>query len=184
LHDNFLRKLSFSGKYTIQFKGLSDGIHPFEFELDNKFFEFFANQDVERGELAAGIKLLKKPGLLEINVNIKGTVNIICDRCLELFDFPVKFKGKLFVKFTQEIDAQDDPDVIFLDPEEHQVDLAQYLYESVILSLPYRKVHPEGKMAKVTCNPEMIEKLKNVVVKENKESDPRWDKLKELKDKN
>ena len=42
-------------------------------------------------------------------------------------------------------------------PGEEQVDLAQYIYESIVLSLPYQRVHPEGE-----CNPEMLERFRIV----------------------
>ena len=34
---------------------------------------------------------------------------------------------------------------------EDSVDLTQYIYESIVLSLPYRRVHPEGE-----CDPDML----------------------------
>ena len=173
--------MSFSGKYTIQFRGLKEGFHLFHFELDNRFFEFFANQDVKEGNLRVHVNLEKKSTLLELDVSITGTLHVLCDRCLEYFDFPVNFKGELFVKFSQEQNDQGDPDVLYLDPNDYQVDLAQYFYESVILSLPYRKVHPDIKKNIPSCNPEMLSKLNKMLVKEKKETDPRWDKLKELR---
>ncbi len=181
MHDIF-RELPFSGKYTIQFKGLKDGFHTFELEIDNKFFEFFANKDIERGSVKAEIILEKKPGLLQFNIFLKGTVNVVCDRCLDFFDFTFEFSGSLFVKFTQNMTASGDPDLIFLDTDAYEVDLAQYLYESVTLSLPYRKVHPGGKKAKANCNPEMLAILNKIAVYESKATDPRWDKLKKLRD--
>ena len=40
---------------------------------------------------------------------------------------------------------------MWISPSEDKVDLTQYIYESIVLSLPYRRVHEEGK-----CNPEML----------------------------
>jgi uncharacterized protein len=173
--------LSFSGKYNIQFKGLKEGFHFFHFEIDNRFFEFFANQDVEKGFLKVLVNLEKKSTLLALEVTMTGTVNVLCDRCLEYFDYPVNYQGELFVKFTLEQNDQGDPDVLFLDPNDYQIDLAQYFYESVILSLPYRKVHPDIKKNVPSCNPEMLSKLKKILVKNKNETDPRWDKLKEFR---
>ena len=42
-------------------------------------------------------------------------------------------------------------------PGEDRVELAQYIYESIVLSLPYQRVHPEGE-----CNPEMLERFRIV----------------------
>ena len=38
-----------------------------------------------------------------------------------------------------------------------EIDLKQYIYESIVLSLPYQRVHPEGE-----CNPEMLERFRIV----------------------
>ena len=40
---------------------------------------------------------------------------------------------------------------------EDEVDLTQYIYESVVLALPYQRVHPDGE-----CNPEMLERFRIV----------------------
>ena len=42
-------------------------------------------------------------------------------------------------------------------PGEDEVDLAQYIYESIVLSLPYQRVHPEGE-----CDPEMLGRFRIV----------------------
>jgi uncharacterized protein len=181
LHDYFFRKLSFSGKYTIQFKGLKDGFHSFEFEASDRFFEFFENQDVQKGSLTIQVGLTKKTGMLELDIAIGGSVNVLCDRCLDSFDHPVDFRGTLYVKFTGHPEDPEDPDVVFLSSEEHELDLARYFYESVILSLPYSKVHPDSEGNSSGCNPLMIEKLNAILAKDKKATDPRWDSLKGLK---
>ena len=44
-----------------------------------------------------------------------------------------------------------------------------------MLNYPLRVVHPDGE-----CNEEMEKVLDNLVINENKKSDPRWDELKKL----
>jgi uncharacterized metal-binding protein YceD (DUF177 family) len=61
--------------------------------------------------------------------------------------------------------------------------MAQYIYESIVLSVPLRRIHPGVKDGSLT---EVIEKLESLAPKENKESeqkneiDPRWENLKKL----
>jgi len=56
------------------------------------------------------------------------------------------------------------------------LDLSQYLYESLIVSLPIKKVHPDNE-----CNKEMIKRLNPSKTKKTKnDSDPRWDALKNI----
>ena len=54
------------------------------------------------------------------------------------------------VKFSDESDYYDG-EVMRISPSEDILDLTQYIYESIVLSLPYSRVHEEGK-----CNPEML----------------------------
>jgi uncharacterized metal-binding protein YceD (DUF177 family) len=44
-----------------------------------------------------------------------------------------------------------DGDVMWINPADNEVDFTQYIYESIVLSLPYQRVHPEGE-----CNPDMM----------------------------
>ena len=60
------------------------------------------------------------------------------------------------VKFSEEVHEYDG-EVMWMLPGEDQVDLKQYIYESIVLSLPYQRVHPDG-----ACNPEMLERFRIV----------------------
>ena len=69
---------------------------------------------------------------------------------------PIDFEGQLVVKFSDEVHEYDG-EVMWMLPGEDRVELAQYIYESIVLSLPYQRVHPE-----VDCNPEMLERFRIV----------------------
>ena len=63
----------------------------------------------------------------------------------------------------------------------HDIQVAQYIYEMIILSLPQKKVHPG--IAAGTLKSEILEKLKDLRPQEKLSSngiDPRWDKLRDL----
>ena len=66
------------------------------------------------------------------------------------------YQGRLLVKFSDEVHEYDG-EVMWMLPGEDRVELAQYIYESIVLSLPYQRVHPEGE-----CNPEMLERFRIV----------------------
>jgi uncharacterized metal-binding protein YceD (DUF177 family) len=85
------------------------------------------------------------------------------------------------VKFGEDI-STDDADVIYISTDEHELDLRQHLYEFIHLALPIRRVHPADKDGKIGCNPEMIKKLNELLIDEDKQNntDPRWDELKKL----
>ena len=163
--------------YIVQFKGLSEGSHEFNFEIEDDFFVGLDYSEISKGDLKSRVILFKHPTFLELEVKIDGWVNVPCDLCLEEFKQDLHYNGKLFVKFGNELTEEDD--VMVIPVEEHEIDLSHYLYESINLSLPYKKVHPRDEEGNLTCNKEMLEKLEEYSISERRDNnDPRWDKLK------
>jgi uncharacterized protein len=168
-------------KYVIPFTGLKDGKHTFNFIIDDRFFEAFEGSEVKNGNVDVVIELNKTPRFLELHFNLEGKVRVMCDRCLDMFDLAVEFRETLYFRFGEESYEQSE-NVIILSPKEYEIDVAQYLYEFVHLALPYQKIHPEMN-GKSGCNKRMIEKLNELRVEQQK-TDPRWEQLKEISDKN
>ena len=170
-----------SGLYTISISGLKEGQHTFDFEIGNEFFEEFEESEIKEGSLKAYIEMEKRSSHLTLLVRISGTVMICCDRCLEMFARPLQCENRLLVKPGKSI-SDDDPDIISLSSDENELDLRQNFYEYIHLALPIKRVHPDDKNGNSTCNPEMLKKLKELLVDEEDEKhiDPRWDDLKKL----
>jgi uncharacterized metal-binding protein YceD (DUF177 family) len=167
-------------KYRIVYQGLAEGKHEFDFQVDNMFFENMEYSDIKSGDLKVNVLLNKKSTFLELDFQIQGSVDLTCDRCLEMYEQPIEFEGKLFVKFSEEDSSAED--VIYLSPAEHEIDIAHYIYESINLSIPLKRVHPEDENGDVTCNPEMLEKLNYYKTEKSAEEDidPRWNDLRNL----
>jgi uncharacterized protein len=162
-------------RYSIEFRGLKEGVHVFKFEIDNTFFEGIEYSEIHSGKLAAMITMAKRSNLLDMEITLKGFVTLTCDRCLDDYEQKIQYAGKLIAKFSGTFDDTDD-EIIAIPESENSVDLKHYLYESISLALPYKRVHP----AKSRCNLEMIEKLNILAPKHETETDPRWDKLKNI----
>jgi uncharacterized protein len=170
--------LNTNERLSIAFKGLKDGIHEFRFSKSDKFFENLDYSEFEKGNIEVFVTLDKKTQYLSMDIIISGQVYVSCDRCLDMFYMPFEFNGTLIVKFSVDLENNND-EMIILSPNDFEVDITHYVYESVCLSLPVKRIHPEDKRGKSTCNKEMIKKLKilnNQSV--HNEIDPRWDKLK------
>ncbi len=172
--------------YNISFKGLKNGLHKFEYQIGASFFGLFENPLVENGRLNAIVTLDKSQNLLVAGFEISGVVNTICDNCLAPVEIPVDCSDKLYFNFGHEY-AEQSEEIIVLSYEEHQINVAQWLYEFIIVSLPIRHVHPNDENGKPTCNAQMIDKLDEYLVseetileKKEDSSDPRWDALKKL----
>lgn len=167
-------------QFVIPFKGLKVGKHDFVFEIGNKFFDDFEGSEISNGTLQVQVILEKRPSMLEFDFILKGSVIVTCDRCLDDLEVPIDFSSKLFVKFGDTTEEQTD-EIIVLSHAEHELDVMQYIYEFAHLSLPFKRVHPNDKKGKSTCNKEMLKKLDEYIIRNDQEdTDPRWDDLKNL----
>ena len=167
--------------HKIEFAGLKVGKHQFNFELNKEFFENFSFFDFNNIHLCVDVDLTKKSTLLELNFHVKGSVNVNCDMTNEPFDMPFNKEDFLVVKFGQEYNDEDN-EILVLPYGEHKVILDQYLYELVILSLPRKRVHPGVEDG--TLESEIIKILDELKPSGLAlESDPRWEKLKKIKNK-
>ena len=147
-------------RYVVVFKGLKPGVYEYRFPMDGDLFRAFENPEITDGSCVAEVRLERAERQLTFDVKIGGEVVVPCDRCLEDCALPVAFEGRLLVRFSDE-PGEYDGEVLWLHPSEEEVDLMQYLYESVVLSLPYRRVHPEG-----ACDAEMLKRFRIVTSEE------------------
>jgi uncharacterized protein len=157
--------LKIENQYIIHFKGLKEGVHDFAFTMGKPFFEAFEQLDIPDGNVTVTIELNKKLNFLELAVHLLGDVQAQCDRCLGYFALPVAYNGQLTVVFS-ETEKEPDDEVIYLHPEDHQLNLNHYLYECISLSIPIRKVHPDLPAGEPGCDPEMLKRLNEILVKD------------------
>jgi uncharacterized metal-binding protein YceD (DUF177 family) len=168
-----------SGIYSIPLTGLKEGKHTYEFEIGDDFFGSFEGSEIRRGELKADVVLEKCSTHLEIRMAIKGRVEVTCDRCLEKFYMPLTAENRLYVKQGREWD-ENDPDMIAMPLDAHEIDLSQFFYEYIHLALPIKRIHPDDEKGNSTCNPDMIRKLEDHLITADARTDPRWEELKKL----
>jgi uncharacterized protein len=172
-----------SGLFIIPLSGLKEGGHSYNFEIRDEFFELFEGSEITRGELSAVVELEKRSTHMDLKFSLQGSVIINCDRCLEPFSQPVMCENRLLIKLGKNWD-ENDPDMLTIPADEHELDVKQYLYEFIHLSLPIRRTHPLDKKGRSTCDPEMLKKINEHTVNTDKDSDPRWDELRKLMNNN
>lgn len=143
-------------RYSIAYKGLKNGNHEFDFKVDDTFFEAMENIDIKGGDCNVHVTMNRAETMLELDFQIEGYVVCECDRCLEDCKIPVEYEGELLVKFSEEI-REYDGEVMWISLADGEVSLAQYIYESIVLSLPYSRVHEEGE-----CNPDMLARFTTI----------------------
>ncbi len=168
-------------EFFIPFTGLKLGEHEFEYKVINTFFESFGYQEFNGADIKVTAILNKMNNMMELELSSKGMVNVDCDLTGEAFDQPIASNLNLVIKFGEAYDDEND-EILILPHGEYQFNIAQYVYEMLVLAVPQKRVHPgvlDGSLQS-----EVLDKLEELQPKEKKESsentDPRWDDLKKL----
>lgn len=166
--------------YDIAFAGLKPGGYEFSFEIGDAFLTLFdTDREFAHPKVTAVVSLLKHSTFLEIWVRISGTVELICDISTDNFDHPVENEIKVLVKFGDQYDDSD-PDVITIPKTDHAFNVAHLIYENIALAIPMKKISPNVSEEDLKA----LERFSVPETEAGEQSDPRWEALKKLKDKN
>jgi len=168
-------------EFIIPFSGLKQGKHEFEYTIENTFFESFEYDEFNGADIKLDVTLNKMSTMMELEMKARGTVNVNCDLTSEPYDQKIKADLELVVKFGDEYNNDND-EILIIPHSEYQINIAQYVYEMLVLSVPLKKVHPG--VLDGTLQSEVLDKLEELQPKDTKENkediDPRWDALKKL----
>lgn len=165
-------------EYNIPFVGLKEGRHNFHFVVDNTFFDAFDYEEFNHSKINITLEFEKKSTLLNLKFIAKGSVNIPCDVTDEPFDYPIETTFDWVVKFGDTYDDSNE-ELLILPHSSYQIDVAQPIYEMVVLSLPAKRIHPGVEDG--TLQSDILKKLEELQPKvEQNNNDPRWNKLKDL----
>jgi len=168
-------------EFSIPFSGLKVGAHSFKYRINNKFFESFEYHEFNEADILVQVQLNKLTTMMELDMRANGTVNVACDLTNEPFDQAVKASLELVVKFGEEYNDEDD-EILVIPHAEHQINIAQYIYEMIVLAVPSKRIHPGVEDG--TLESEALRKLEELQPKETQKNDdktdPRWDALKDL----
>ncbi|RYD95311.1 MAG: DUF177 domain-containing protein [Sphingobacteriales bacterium] len=167
--------------YSIPYTGLALGKHHFEFDITDSFFEEFDYSLVKKGDLKCVVDLDKQETMIVLDFDIKGTIELTCDRCLSVYQQPVDIQEQQIAKFSDEALSEDD-EIIALGKNDHEIDLAGLLYEYINVAVPFvASCGVDGDTS--LCDKEMLDSLNKLAANDEKDEtpDPRWDALKKFK---
>lgn len=191
--------------YKLPLKSLSEGVHEMNFTMGKFFFVDMENTDIHDANLQAELKVNYHNGLYDLDFHITGDVIVICDRCLDDMVFPIDTNYHIVVKYGTRYNDEND-EFLEIPEADNFLNVAYMLYDTVVLALPIKHVHPSGK-----CNRQMSALLKkhraeSVEPEGNSEenmemefeciemsddatdtiargkTDPRWEKLRDFED--
>ncbi|MBK7560245.1 MAG: DUF177 domain-containing protein [Chitinophagaceae bacterium] len=174
-------------EFEIPFVGLKPGVHEYNYSINDKFFEAFQQQDFRNCKANVKLSLDRKSSFMLLKFEIGGTLEVTCDRCnsnlpLELWD-----EFNITVKLVEDPEAmneqEDDPDMYYIGQGEHHLDIANWVYEFINLSIPFQKICDFEKMDGPYCNAAALDMLKKMEPEEIKaEENPIWKGLEKFKD--
>lgn len=144
--------------YSIQLKTMEIGESLLEYHLDNEFFEAIGEEAIQKGNINAKIRVVKSTKQSELFFELEGKVVVLCDRCLEEMDQPIKTSGHLIVRMGKEF-MDDGDDIVVIPEEQGIINVSWFMYEFVELAIPIKHVHPFGH-----CNMGMASKLSEHLV--------------------
>ncbi len=182
--------MKFLRKFDIDIIRLKEGSHEFPFEIEEEFLQHFEVNDIaSNGKLNATVTLEKRAALIEALFDIKGTVELTCDRSLEQFDHPLAIHQRVLYKYGPE-EKEINEEVFVITNDTVSINVAQLIFEFIVLAIPAKKIHPdhrdedeededtEGKLVYVSEAEEEWDEPE-----ENPEN-PLWEQLKKLKGNN
>lgn len=120
--------------HIVALDSLELGAHVFDFQLDDAYFSEIENSELLGGEVKVEAHLNLREYDFDLDIAVKGLVQVTCDRCLDEMDVAIDAE-------ENEWEWDDEPKLI---------DLSWLAYELIIVNLPLVHSHQDGG-----CNPEM-----------------------------
>ena len=111
------------------------------------------NPDIISSDVKVHLDLEKKNETYDCTFTCKGTLKIPCDRCLDPIDHEVDTTYHISVKYGEGYNDEND-DLLVIPYSDSYLNVAYMLYDTIVLTIPLRHVHPMGK-----CNRAMLAAL-------------------------
>ena len=166
--------------FSVNILGLSQKAHHFDCQFGDEFFTHYGAELISGGHFAAEVTLDKHETFIEASFKIKGQARLICDRSLDPFESRIAIDKRIVFKYGEE-EAELSDEIIIISPERAVLDIGQYIYEFIALSIPIKKLHPRYANEDEEDGDGKLIYSSPVDNEENEEIDPRWEKLKKLK---
>jgi uncharacterized protein len=172
--------------YQIEFGGLKNGWHDFQFDINETFFDEDRKSEMELSifHFSIDCRLEKQSTLIVLELSLKGYLDLSCDRCLIAYKHPIQHEERMVVKFASVSEQVHTEELIEIPFGEHQLKLDHVFYEMLLLALPMKRIKPDCKSNAKTCDINVLKKLEDFIPEEkndNTDPDSPWSVLKNIK---
>jgi uncharacterized metal-binding protein YceD (DUF177 family) len=178
--------MSYRREYEIAFVGLKLGEHEFSYEITDKFFEAYQQQDFTNCKAAVKLKLDKKNGFMLLKFDLDGHLDVICDRCGNNLTLQLWDEFNLIVKMVDDPEVmnerEEDPDIYYISKGESHLYISDWIYEFINLAIPMQKMCKEDEIGGPQCNNEVLARLKQMEDESKSNTNTIWKGLDQFKD--
>ena len=168
-------------KHYIRIAGLKEGEHRQAFEIKDKFFEAYEQSEVKTGSFIVNTLVVLRGLDRKLTINIEGTItNLLCDYCAQKLEWPISITSNFVIKESEK-ETESTDEVIYVLPNQYQLQINQLIFEMINLSIPSKRTHNKSEQKEGKCDKEMLELMEKYAKKTKQEIDPRWEVLNKLK---
>ncbi len=134
--------MSVQSPFTFPLRGLGLGEYEYELKVDDALLASFPQSPVDRASIDLRLTIERRSRELTLHFDFAGTLATTCDRCTADIDLPIADKRRLVVKLVDSTEGlEDDADMVYLAAETSLFNVAPYVYEFVLLSVPLIKTY-------------------------------------------
>ncbi|WP_295117361.1 DUF177 domain-containing protein [uncultured Chitinophaga sp.] len=172
-------------EFDIAFVGLKPGVHTFQYQITDSFFENYGPQDFTNCNATVKLQFDKKSNFFMLKFEVGGSVTVTCDRCGQPFEMQLWDDFDQVVKLVEapgELQVDEDPEVTYISKTESHFNVGGLIYEFINLSIPMQRIHPVDSEGKSSCDPKVLEMLDKMNSQEQDKTNPIWKGLEKFKD--
>lgn len=158
--------------YIVDLKGMTEDTVSYFWQTGNNFFSAVQGPEIRHGLLDVALRVKRTSGTYELEFQLKGEVEVSCDRCLEPMSCPINAQSTLKVEMGDEY--ADDGEVVTVPDREGIINVAWNIYEFAALQIPLRHIHRECKA--LSLSPDIFAEEEEKV----QAADPRWNVLRDI----
>ncbi|MCF0198763.1 MAG: DUF177 domain-containing protein [Bacteroidaceae bacterium] len=164
---------------TVNLKDQQADVTTYDWHLDDSYFSGVEGAEIQQGTVDVTLEVKRLTAAYDLTFRYRGTLTLLCDRCLEPMQQPVEGETTLRVRLGEA--WEDDGDTITIPEADGTLDVTWNLYEMLALAIPLRHVHPDGAcQTDIDFDGDDTTASDTDDAETNRPTDPRWDALKKV----
>ena len=84
------------------------GAHQFDIQLDGEFFAGLEKSEILSGQVDGTVTLNLREEEYQLNIAVRGTVFVVCDRCLDPMPLEIDDEQEIFSEDEEIVESQKD----------------------------------------------------------------------------